>query len=46
MPKTMKIPAIVGLLFLGQHPDTWRGQNLLGFALMDVREELRNGSEP
>ena len=24
-----------------QHPDTWRGQNLLGFALMDVREELR-----
>lgn len=24
-----------------QHPDTWRGQNLLGFALMDVRAELR-----
>lgn len=24
-----------------QHPDTWRGQNLLGFALMDVRERLR-----
>ena len=23
-----------------QHPDTWRGQNLLGFALMDVREML------
>jgi ribA/ribD-fused uncharacterized protein len=28
-----------------QHPDTWRGQNLLGFALMDVREELRNGPD-
>ena len=24
-----------------QHPDTWRGQNLLGFSLMDVRERLR-----
>jgi ribA/ribD-fused uncharacterized protein len=23
-----------------QHPDTWQGQNLLGFALMDVRETL------
>jgi ribA/ribD-fused uncharacterized protein len=23
-----------------RHPDTWRGQNLLGFALMDVREAL------
>lgn len=23
------------------HPNTWQGQNLLGFALMDVREELR-----
>ena len=23
-----------------RHPDTWQGQNLLGFALMDVREEL------
>lgn len=22
------------------HPDTWEGQNLLGFALMDVRAEL------
>ncbi len=22
------------------HPDTWQGQNLLGFALMDVRTEL------
>lgn len=24
------------------HPDTWRGQNLLGLALMDVRSELRS----
>lgn len=24
-----------------QHPDTWRGRNLLGFALMEVRDELR-----
>lgn len=24
-----------------QNPTTWRGQNLLGFALMDVREALR-----
>ncbi|QDT65542.1 NADAR family protein [Calycomorphotria hydatis] len=24
-----------------QHPDTWQGQNLLGFALMDVREALK-----
>jgi ribA/ribD-fused uncharacterized protein len=23
-----------------QHPDTWRGRNLLGFALMEVRDEL------
>lgn len=23
-----------------KHPDTWQGQNLLGFALMDVRNEL------
>ncbi|MCD6068605.1 MAG: hypothetical protein K0S33_3431 [Bacteroidetes bacterium] len=23
-----------------QHPDTWRGENLLGFALMEVRDEL------
>ena len=23
-----------------EHPDTWQGQNLLGFALMDVRAEL------
>jgi len=23
------------------HPDTWEGDNLLGFALMDVREILR-----
>ena len=25
---------------MAQHPDTWQGQNLLGFALMDVREVL------
>jgi len=25
-----------------KHPDTWQGQNLLGFALMDVRAELAN----
>ena len=25
-----------------QHPDTWQGQNLLGFALMDVRAALAN----
>ena len=24
-----------------KYPDTWRGQNLLGFALMDVRDVLR-----
>ena len=24
------------------HPDTWQGQNLLGFALMDVREQLNS----
>lgn len=24
-----------------KHPDTWQGQNLLGFALMDVRDALR-----
>jgi hypothetical protein len=23
-----------------QHPDTWQGQNLLGFALMDVRQAV------
>jgi ribA/ribD-fused uncharacterized protein len=26
---------------LAQHPDTWQGENLLGFALMDAREALR-----
>ncbi len=25
-----------------QNPETWRGQNLLGFALMDVRSTLFN----
>jgi len=25
-----------------QNPNTWRGQNLLGFALMEVRDDLRN----
>jgi len=25
-----------------QNPSTWRGQNLLGFALMEVRDDLRN----
>lgn len=24
-----------------QHPDTWRGRNLLGFALMEVRDQLK-----
>ncbi len=24
-----------------KHPKTWQGQNLLGFALMDVRESFR-----
>jgi ribA/ribD-fused uncharacterized protein len=24
-----------------QHPDTWQGQNLLGFALMEVRDMIR-----
>lgn len=24
-----------------KHPDTWQGQNLLGFALMDVRDAVR-----
>jgi len=23
------------------HPDTWKGLNLLGFALMEVRQRLR-----
>ncbi|MCA9071973.1 MAG: NADAR family protein [Planctomycetaceae bacterium] len=27
-----------------KHPSTWEGQNLLGFALMDVREVLREES--
>lgn len=27
-----------------QHPDTWRGRNLLGFALMDVRTILCNSA--
>jgi len=26
-----------------KHPSTWQGDNLLGFALMDVREAIRNG---
>lgn len=26
---------------LAQHPDSWQGENLLGFALMDAREALR-----
>jgi len=25
------------------HPERWRGRNLLGFALMEVREQLRGG---
>ncbi len=25
-----------------QHPENWRGENLLGFALMEVRDKLRN----
>jgi ribA/ribD-fused uncharacterized protein len=24
------------------NPNTWRGKNLLGFALMEVRDEIRN----
>lgn len=24
-----------------QNPNTWRGQNLLGFALMEVRDEIK-----
>jgi ribA/ribD-fused uncharacterized protein len=28
-----------------EHPDTWQGQNLLGFALMDVRDESRRSIE-
>lgn len=28
---------------LSQDPNTWRGQNLLGFALMEARHRLRNG---
>ncbi|HLP12282.1 MAG TPA: NADAR family protein [Flavobacteriales bacterium] len=26
---------------LAQHPATWKGQNLLGFALMEVRDEIK-----
>lgn len=26
---------------LAKHPATWKGQNLLGFALMEVRDELK-----
>jgi ribA/ribD-fused uncharacterized protein len=26
-----------------KHPDKWQGQNLLGFALVDVRDELKAG---
>lgn len=25
------------------HPSTWQGENLLGYALMDVRDAIRNG---
>jgi predicted NAD-dependent protein-ADP-ribosyltransferase YbiA (DUF1768 family) len=25
-------------------PQKWKGQNLLGFALMDVREQLKQGT--
>jgi ribA/ribD-fused uncharacterized protein len=25
-----------------KHPSTWQGENLLGFALMDAREAIRN----
>ncbi|RYD98959.1 MAG: NADAR family protein [Sphingobacteriales bacterium] len=28
------------------HPDNWKGENLLGFALMEAREFLRNGKDP
>lgn len=28
------------------HPSTWRGENLLGFALMKTRTTLRNTAEP
>ncbi|WP_412543181.1 NADAR family protein [Longispora sp. K20-0274] len=28
------------------HPDTWRGQNLLGFALTDTRTALRQAHSP
>ena len=28
------------------HPETWRGKNLLGFALMEVRAELQSTSTP
>lgn len=26
-----------------ENPNTWRGENLLGFALMEVRDHLKNG---
>ncbi len=28
-----------------KHPSTWQGENLLGFALMDAREAIRNSLE-
>lgn len=27
---------------MAKHPSTWQGENLLGFALMDAREAIRN----
>lgn len=28
------------------HPDTWKGENLLGFALMEARDFLSKGDDP
>ena len=36
------VPLVVAAFpFVAQDPIKWRGQNLLGFALMEVRDELR-----
>ena len=47
----LKIDRIWGIGLAADPPEAhdplpWRGLNLLGFALMDVRDALKNRSEP